>query len=193
MTVDTKERLAQCLKELMKYKPLDKITISALTKNAEVNRQTFYYHFDNIFDLLKWTVDNEATYLLKNRKDDLFWKEGILELLYYLQENREFAINAFDSLRPEEFMRFFYQDVAQVIREFMYSNEAVLKEDKSYLDFLTLHFTISLAGIAISWLKGDISLSAEDVVKMIDRAITEQKVGYQTIQSLKNKSTFAPV
>ena len=193
MTVDTKERLAQCLKELMKSKPLDKITISALTKNAEVNRQTFYYHFDNIFDLLKWTVDNEATYLLKNRKDDLFWKEGILELLYYLQENREFAINAFDSLRPEEFMRFFYQDVAQVIREFMYSNEAVLKEDKSYLDFLTLHFTISLAGIAISWLKGDISLSAEDVVKMIDRAITEQKVGYQTIQSLKNKSTFAPV
>lgn len=193
MIVNTKERLAQCLKELMKSKPLDKITISALTKSAQVNRQTFYYHFDNIFDLLKWTVDNEATHLLKNRKDDLFWKEGILELLYYLQDNREFAINAFDSLRPEDFMRFFYQDVAQLIREFMYSNEAVLREDKPYMDFLTHHFTISLAGIALSWLKGDISLSAEDMVKMIDRVITEQKVGYQTIQSLKNKSSFASV
>lgn len=188
MIMTTKEMLAQCLKNLMKSKPLDKITISELTKYADVNRQTFYYHFDDIFDLLKWTVENEATNLLKNRKDDLLWKEGILELLYYLQENREFAINAVDSLGPNEFKRFFYQDVAQIISEFMYTNEEALGEDKPYVDFLTHHFTISLAGIAVTWLKGDISLSAEDTVKMIDRALTEQKVGYETMHSLKEKA-----
>ena len=41
---------------LLKKSPLDSITVTAITKEAKVSRQTFYFHFDNVFDVYKWAV-----------------------------------------------------------------------------------------------------------------------------------------
>lgn len=41
----TKKAIAAGLKELMKRKSFDKITISDITNECGLNRQTFYYHF----------------------------------------------------------------------------------------------------------------------------------------------------
>ena len=56
----TEQKLALKLKELMSNEPLDQITVSRLTKVCGVNRQTFYYHFRDIYDLLTWIFLNES-------------------------------------------------------------------------------------------------------------------------------------
>jgi Bacterial regulatory proteins, tetR family. len=61
---ETKRILANSLKEMMKSKAIEKISIREITDNANVNRQTFYYHFEDIYDLLKWTFQQEAVQLL---------------------------------------------------------------------------------------------------------------------------------
>ena len=45
MSQMTKRALEASLKELLRHKPLDKITVSDLTDHCGVNRMTFYYHF----------------------------------------------------------------------------------------------------------------------------------------------------
>ena len=44
----TKKALAQSLKELGSTKILDKITVADITNHCGVNRQTFYYHFQDV-------------------------------------------------------------------------------------------------------------------------------------------------
>jgi len=44
----TKNALANSLTELMAATPLDKITVRMLVENCGLNRQTFYYHFQDI-------------------------------------------------------------------------------------------------------------------------------------------------
>lgn len=46
----TKQQLASALKVLMAERPMDKITISDLTAICKIRRQSFYYHFENIYD-----------------------------------------------------------------------------------------------------------------------------------------------
>ena len=41
----------------MEKKPLSKITVSEIIADCNVNRRTFYYHFDDIYALLKWVLD----------------------------------------------------------------------------------------------------------------------------------------
>ena len=53
----TKAHIAKVLKVQMQHKPLDRITIAELSAAAHVNRNTFYYHFDDIYALLKWTLE----------------------------------------------------------------------------------------------------------------------------------------
>ena len=49
----TKQEMAVSLKKLMGHKPLSKITISELCKDCGINRKTFYYYFQDIYELLK--------------------------------------------------------------------------------------------------------------------------------------------
>ena len=54
MAYATRQLLANSLKKLLQKKPLEKITIKELVEDCGVNRQTFYYNFQDIYDLLAW-------------------------------------------------------------------------------------------------------------------------------------------
>ena len=51
-SVVTKQAIADVFKEIMDKKSFDKITISDITGKCGLNRQTFYYHFQDKYDLL---------------------------------------------------------------------------------------------------------------------------------------------
>lgn len=66
VSLNTKKMLSGALKNAMKSKSLSKITVSELNEACGVNRKTFYYHFQDIYDLLKWTLEQEELRLLKS-------------------------------------------------------------------------------------------------------------------------------
>ena len=53
MAIATKKLLADGLKELLEKKTLDKITVKELVATCGVNRQTFYYNFQDIYEQLQ--------------------------------------------------------------------------------------------------------------------------------------------
>ena len=68
MSQITKRALASALKELLEHKPLNKITIADITEQCGVNRQTFYYHFQDIYALLEWIYTTDAQRLLEGKR-----------------------------------------------------------------------------------------------------------------------------
>ena len=50
--IKTEKRMCNALKAMMEEKPLEEISVTSLSKKCHVNRQTFYYHFHDIYDLL---------------------------------------------------------------------------------------------------------------------------------------------
>ncbi len=66
LSLKTKQSLAQALKNTMEHKKLSKITISELCAVCRINRKTFYYHFEDIYSLLKWTLEQEAIEVVKH-------------------------------------------------------------------------------------------------------------------------------
>lgn len=174
---NTKKILADCLKELMTHQPADKITIQELTTKAGVNRQTFYYHFTDIYDLLKWTLQQEAVQLLENKQSELLWKEGILALFHYLDDNRDFALSAVHSLGIDQFKHFFYGEIYEIFNKVIEHFGKEVGTEQSYLDFLTHFYTLSLPTIAISWLHEEIDFEPEEIIEMLDMTFQNQLYG----------------
>jgi len=50
--IRTQTALLEALEELIKTKKLSNITITELCSAAKINRNTFYYHYNNIFEFL---------------------------------------------------------------------------------------------------------------------------------------------
>lgn len=53
ISLATKKALAAALKKLMVNKPISKITVRELVAECGINRNSFYYHFEDIYALFK--------------------------------------------------------------------------------------------------------------------------------------------
>lgn len=53
---------------LLNEKSLDKITVKDVIELAEINRNTFYYHFEDLYALLYTVFSEEAKHYRCNRK-----------------------------------------------------------------------------------------------------------------------------
>ena len=62
----TKIALEASLKELLKKKPFDKITIADLTEDCGISRMAFYYHFKDIYDLVEWACVEDGKKALRD-------------------------------------------------------------------------------------------------------------------------------
>ncbi|WP_281550141.1 TetR family transcriptional regulator, partial [Murimonas intestini] len=90
MSQTTKRALAASLKKLLLEKPLDKITVIDIVEDCEVNRQTFYYHFKDIFDLIEWMCLDEASKALNGKKTYETWQQGFLQIFNAVLMNKPF-------------------------------------------------------------------------------------------------------
>lgn len=168
---ETKRQLAQSLCQLMEHKPLEKITVREVTEQAGVNRQTFYYHFEDIYDAMKWVLQEEAVKLLAAHEGALFWQEGLLQLARYVEEKRVFCLNVFNSLGRGHLQRFLFADISHIIQEVIEdiaNDETIIEKEKNYIDFLTHFFTVALAALTESWVRDELDMTAEQFIDYID-------------------------
>ncbi len=178
----TRQAMANALKELMTQKPLDKITIRDITDLCGMRRQNFYYHFQDIYDLMHWMFQQEVVSLLEKYGGTLQWKEGLLELFHYLQNNRAVCLCTLRSVGRENMKRLFQEDIYAIVRrtveqiseEFECSIPEITGDDTTLISNI---YVIMLTGIAESWLIGDICITPEELVAFMDQMFQDHVQG----------------
>ena len=80
--MDTKSILATALMELTSRKNFAKITIADITHVSGFNRQTFYYHFRDKYELLSWIYEQEASQVFDEDISLENWHRYMACLLY---------------------------------------------------------------------------------------------------------------
>lgn len=151
----TKQILSASLKKYMEKKPLKKITVTEIVSDCNVNRKTFYYHFEDIYALLKWTLEQEAIDVVKKYDLAVDYKDAILFVMDYVESNACILNCAYDSLGREELKRFFYSDFYGIVDNAILEIEAELKirVSKDLEAFLCDLYTEAIAGMPIKWFK----------------------------------------
>jgi probable dihydroxyacetone kinase regulator len=153
MAQTTKRALASSLKKLLLKKPLDKITVVDIVEDCEVNRQTFYYHFKDIFDLIEWICLDEASKALGENKTYDTWEDGFLQLFYAVLENKPFIMNAYHSISREQVERYLYDVTYSLLIKVVEEKAvgmSVRDEDKA---FIANFYKYAFVGIMLDWIK----------------------------------------
>lgn len=153
---ETKRALAASLKKLMTKKSLSKITINEIVRDCGVNRNSFYYHFEDIYALFKWMLEQEAVEVVKQFDLVMDYREAILFIMNYVAENKHIVNGAYDAMGREGLKRFFYADFIDIIKSYINNVAAKYKldVDEDYKDFLSEFFTEAVAGTVLSWCSG---------------------------------------
>ena len=97
MATGTKEALASALRQMMTVKPIDKVTVKDIVEICGVNRQTFYYHFDDVDDLLEWVFEQDSDRVFPREVVYDRWMEDMMGYFDYLVSNSAFTLNVYNS------------------------------------------------------------------------------------------------
>ena len=147
----TKMMLCNSLKSIMKHKPFSKITVSELIKDCNLNRKTFYYHFEDIYGLLKWMLEQEAFEVVKQFDLLVDYKDAFGFVIDYVEQNAYFLNCIYDSVGRDELKRFLYQDFIGIMEKIVRDTETKLniEVNDSFRKFICNFYTEALAGMLI--------------------------------------------
>ena len=167
MAVSTKEALASALKQMMAVKPIGKITVKDLVEICGVNRQTFYYHFDDVFDLLEWVFEEDANRVLPHTVVYEHWREDVLGFMEYLQENSTFTMNVYNSNSRLYMLRYLKEKMGDCIRSFAVIVSEGKNIDRQDFEFVVEFYSTCAIGFISQWLDMGMQLPKEMTMERI--------------------------
>lgn len=186
-SVITKKALAASIKELMAKKSLQKISVADIVNNCGLNRQTFYYHFKDKYDLVNWIYYMEVISPITENRTYEDWSGGIYDILSIMKRDKAFYENALNVSGQNAFQEYLFdvtkELMLQVVEEIAKDKHIDIKDK----EFISEFCTYGLVGIIIKWAKMGMVESPEHIYQHIQHFI-EDSAHIATVRYMENAS-----
>ena len=141
---ETKLKMAQALKKLVNYKTFSKITVGDIITECGLNRNSFYYHFENMYDLLYWTYDQEIQNIVaafQNANAD--YTQSFEFILSYIDQNINLCQAAYESLGENDLENMIERDlkIFLTVSVAHITDELKIEISEDYKNFLIFNFS----------------------------------------------------
>lgn len=151
MPSDMKERIAREFAELARTKSIDKITVKDIVEACHITRQTFYYHFQDLIDVIDWSL-RQAMEELVEKSIRIDSREQVIEL--FLSE----AVKARGLLRKllasqlrEQTERLIVESVRSYFREMVEHRELLQDVSRSDAQVALDFYTFATVGMMLEY------------------------------------------
>ena len=163
----TKMVLRQSLLELMKSKSINKITVNEICIHADVNRGTFYSHYNDPFDLLK-QIETELFTEIKGMLDTHVLEQSedlLIELFRCIKENSDICkILLGENGDPDFLKTIIYIAQEQIISEW---KKVIDTKDNKVFDYLFTFNANGAVGILQEWIQEGLKEPSDDMAKLV--------------------------
>ena len=172
MAVNMKSMIADTFMALSKTKDVDKITVIDLVKACHISRQTFYYHFQDILEVIEWSVQRAFQEILIHKMDTDTPEETIRIFIESSSEAGVLLKKLLQSKRREQIETILVNTVRSYLQELINRQESKpnlpLADAKVMLDF----YTYGIVGLLLENC-GKKSLDKEKMAHQIVRLIAK--------------------
>jgi len=163
----SQKALAQSLKELLQERNLGDITVKDITSNCGLSRQTFYYHFKDIYDLVRWIFSTEALDELGDLKTLETWQQGFLKVFDYCRKNRKLVWNAYHSVSKESLEDFLYNQCYILLMGVVEEEAVGMSVPEVCKSFIADFFKYAFVGMLKQWINDGMEQDPERIISRI--------------------------
>ncbi len=167
MAERTKLWIAETMKRLMAKRTIDKIRITEICRDAEIERSTFYYHFKDKYDLVTWI------FFQSTRETDLLDVKSAADDLRRMKKDLAFYKHAYEDSSQNALWRYmleyFTEQYTALARE-----KAGGSELGEQLLFSIRLYCCGAVLMAREWILKDNVTPAETLIRMMFRSMSKE-------------------
>lgn len=153
MSSTTKRALADALLHLLNQRTLDRIRVSDITDYCGLNRQTFYYHFQDIYDLLHWIFVEDVGHSIQELMPQYDWKEFTRAMHKQMQRHKSFLLNIHASIPAVQIRDYFDNLLEPQVKLILNDHIANQVLDPDDYDFLVRFHVMLLTSVTMRWIE----------------------------------------
>lgn len=147
----TKRAIIESFVKLLNERPIAKITVKDIVEDCGINRNSFYYHFQDIPDLLNEVMIEQTNKVCTFSEGDTL-KDGIEIMLKYVVENKRAVYHIWSSVNKASYELKLMEMCEYIIRKyvtfFQYGTTISKEDEELIINFMKCAFF----GLLTDWL-----------------------------------------
>lgn len=173
MSAFTKNEIVRSFTKILKDKPFDRITISDIAENCGIARMTFYYHFEDIYDMLSYAIEEKLRASISKSFTYETWQLDYAAVFDEVLKDKAFYSKVFASVDLRQIQDFLQGFATRCVREMIsgrcrYLNITLGDADISMICSV---YSYSMIGLLLSWMSGGMREQPQEIVDRFARIL----------------------
>ena len=184
----TKNLIKQEFIKLLNKKSLHKITVTEIAKQCKIERKTFYYHYENLPQLVKEIFDEELEDVIKEFNETLSWEESFISVEKFILDNKKVVKHMYESDYKIELEKYIFSISGEIMRKYVRRVAKDTKAQEIDIKLIAYFYQCALSSSLVEWvatdMKTDPKLVTRRLGKLMDGNILESLKRSEKLEKL---------
>lgn len=138
---------------MAEIRPLNKITVRDVVEACGITRNTFYYHFHDIYEVVECAIEEMFLGLRKDWDGD--YEKAVFSMIDLFIERKKLFANLYRSIGRERLSDYFGKQIRLLLREQLRTASEGGRVEENDLHIISAFYEEALMGLLIRWLRSD--------------------------------------
>ncbi len=163
----TKRLICDTFWQLLEEKPYNKITVQNIVERCQLNRNTFYYHFQDIPALAEFSIQEWAENQIKTNCELGSPMNCVMPIAEEFTRRRNAFIHLYHSSRQDAFIRYLGEICFHTVEFYVSSAVGDAEVSEDCKNMLTRYYKCVASGIILDWLDSGMAYDLSDFCEKI--------------------------
>lgn len=150
----TKEAIHLALWDLLQEQKLDEITVTEVVERCGISRQTFYYHFRDLYEVVEWRFlslsEEMQDYLIQADRNDR--RRALEMMLEKMRENKNLMLNIYRAFPRSYLERYLIRWTQPFLEDQIRERAQYYRISQDAVEFVIDLYSFGIASILLNWL-----------------------------------------
>lgn len=163
----TRKAIVASFMKLLNERPLEKITVKDIVLDCGINRNTFYYHYQDIYALAADIFQREAQSVIEQNWQDLSWQEGFIQSAQFALQNKRAIYHVYNSMNRAQLEEYLFRVTDDLMKKVVCRYAKGLDVAEQDIYYITQFYKHALVGITLEWLQNGMMTEPESAIRRL--------------------------
>ena len=163
----TKDLIRKEFIKLLNKKKLHNITVTELAKTCNIERKTFYYHYENLTELVKEIFDEELDRVIEEFNETLSWEESFILAAKFILDNKKVVKHIYESDYRMDLEKYIFSISGEIMRKYVIRVAKDTKAQETDIKLIAYFYQCALSSSLIQWVAADMKTDPKAVTRRI--------------------------
>ncbi|WP_273497810.1 TetR/AcrR family transcriptional regulator [Peptoniphilus rhinitidis] len=163
----TKDLIRKEFINLLNKKQLHNITVTELAKQCKIERKTFYYHYENLTQLVKEIFDEELEIVIEEFNETLSWEESFILGAKFILNNKKLVKHIYESDYRIDLEKYIFSISGEIMRKYVRRVGQTTKAQEVDMKLIAYFYQCALSSALIQWVATDMKTDPKAITRRI--------------------------